>query len=117
MKTKILADFQIWISVPLNSNNDFIFFWLTSKDFHMTTTPEYLSEFSSFYVKFTEETYWLSACKRRLYYYIASILNPFMFSSVIACQTVENFHKRWTIGGTQFLVKYLDFISSVSLKM
>ena len=50
-----MFDWVLNTPLDVNSNIDFIFFCLTCKDIHMTT-PEYLSEFNSFYVDFNEGT-------------------------------------------------------------
>ena len=78
------------------------------------TTPKSFSELSSFYVEFTEGTYSLLANGDCNCWY--GIFNPFMFWSFIVSQAVEKLNKRWTISGTYFLVKFLNYVSSVLFK-
>ena len=97
----------------VNSN---MFFLLTSKDSHMTT-PEFLSRFSSSYVEFTEGTY--GAASEVI---VVDIFNPFMFPYQSNCGEMyqernDSLPPATFDKGTQVLIKFLNFVPSLPLKM
>ena len=81
------------------------------------TTPEFLSRFSSSYVEFTEGTY--RAASEII---VVDIFNPFMFPYQSNCGEIyqegdDSLPPVTFDKGTQVLVKFLNFVQILPLKM
>ena len=81
------------------------------------TTPEFLSRFSSSYVEFTEGTYGEAS-----EVIVVDIFNPFMFPYQSNCGEMyqernDSLPPATFDKGTQVLVKFLNFVPSLPLKM